>query len=77
MLLCPVFFGLALHQGSIDVALIEIETIPGPVMGAGLPRPDLSERWSSRLVATAAEDCLNMWRRNPRRSAEWGDENAR
>jgi hypothetical protein len=28
--------------------------VPGPIAGAGLPRPDLGWWWPSRLVATAA-----------------------
>src|SRR6516165_12234853 len=41
-------------------------SVPGPIAGAGLPRPDLGWRWPSRLVATAAEDRVSF-RRNLRR----------
>ena len=33
--------------------------VPRPIVGAGLPRPDLGGWWPSRLVATAAADCLS------------------
>jgi hypothetical protein len=33
-------------------------------------RPDLRKRWPSRLVATAAEDRLNIQPRNPRNGAQ-------
>jgi hypothetical protein len=36
--------------------------VPGPVVGAWPPGPDLGERWPSRLVPTAAADCLSIWR---------------
>src|SRR5262249_21621696 len=34
--------------------------VPGPIVGAGIPGPDLGGRWPSRLVATAAEDRLSF-----------------
>jgi hypothetical protein len=37
--------------------------VPGPIAGAGLPRPDLGWWWPSRLVATAEEDRLSFFRR--------------
>jgi hypothetical protein len=36
--------------------------LPGPIAAAGLPGFIFSERCPSRLVATAAEDCLNISR---------------
>jgi hypothetical protein len=34
-------------------------TVPGPVVGAGLPGLILGRWWSARLVETASESCLN------------------
>jgi len=39
----------------VDLFLGQFTPLPGPIAGAGLPRPDLRERRSSRLVAAAAE----------------------
>jgi hypothetical protein len=41
--------------------------VPGPIAGAGLPRPDPGERWASRLVAAPSENRLSIWR-NPHSS---------
>jgi hypothetical protein len=40
----------------------------GTVIALAESQPDLGERWPSRLVATAAEDCLSFRRRNPHTS---------
>src|SRR5262249_23687540 len=42
----------------------EIWAASAAFVGAGLPWPDLGERWPSRLVATAEEDRLSL-RRSP------------
>jgi hypothetical protein len=35
--------------------------VPGPIARCWSARPDLGKRWPSRLVATAAEDRLNIY----------------
>jgi hypothetical protein len=35
-------------------------SVPAPIAGAELPRPDLRERWPARLVATAEEGRLSL-----------------
>jgi hypothetical protein len=42
-----------------SAAINPVSAVPGPVVGAGLPGLILSERWPSRQVATAEEDCLS------------------
>jgi hypothetical protein len=47
-----------------DIAFVSpASAVPAPIAGAGLPGRDLSERWLSRLVATAAEDAMSFLRR--------------
>jgi len=46
---------------------VEADPVPAPIVGAGLPRPNLGGRWLSRLVATAEENRLNF-RRSPHTS---------
>src|SRR5262249_50129183 len=46
--------GIAFPGGEIRGFL----AVPGPIVGAGLPGLIFSERWLTRLVATAAEDRL-------------------
>jgi hypothetical protein len=47
------------HLDSADTHLVTVVSIPGPVVGAGLPRSALRLRWPSRLVATATTIRLN------------------
>ena len=49
-----------------DITLNVPVAVPGPIAGAEL-RPDLGERWPSRLVATAEEERLNIRRIADRR----------
>ena len=50
-------FSATLSYTPTDVTLNlnTVSSVPGPIAGAGLSGPDLGERWSSRLVATASE----------------------
>jgi hypothetical protein len=41
-------------------------SVPAPIAGAGLARPDLRQRWPSRRVAQEAEACVLSYL-NPRR----------
>jgi hypothetical protein len=51
-------------NGEVDGLFGEIQvapsSVPGPHRGCGTAWPDLGERWSSRLVATAAEKRLTV-----------------
>jgi hypothetical protein len=43
-----------LEDLAIDSIAANPVAVPGPIAGAGLPRPDLRERWPARLVAQGA-----------------------
>ena len=40
--------------------IVNQNPVPAPIAGWWLARPDLGVRWSSRLVATAAEERLSI-----------------
>src|SRR5262245_24241207 len=48
------------NQNTATWSLSLVSEVPRPVAGCRTPRPDLGERWPSRLVATAAENRLNI-----------------
>jgi hypothetical protein len=58
-------FQLLFSEG---ISPANFSSVPAPIAGAGFPGLIFGERWSSRLVATAAENRLNIFPRNPHTS---------